>query len=195
MKKICAKMLLILISLMFASCAEKPESLSVIFDFPNNLKEVSSAEISEKSGLIWVCEDSGNQPEIYGLNTKGEIINTVHINGVENNDWEDLTSDNDGNIYIGDFGNNANERQNLAIYKINAADLVKPETQIAEKIEFYYPEQQDFPPKKSQRIFDCEAFFFTMTIFIFSPKTAVPNLTERHNYIKSPTKPDVMQRN
>jgi hypothetical protein len=28
-----------------------------------------------------------------------------------NIDWEDITKDKDGNLYVGDFGNNDNERK------------------------------------------------------------------------------------
>ena len=36
-----------------------------------------------------------------------------------NIDWEDLTSDSIGNIYIGDFGDNKKERKTYVIYKVN----------------------------------------------------------------------------
>ena len=150
----------LLVSILLYSCANAPQKLPVVFNFPDKLKEVSAVEITAKSSLIWVCEDSGNKAELYALDAEGKIANTVSIKNADNNDWEDLTSDKDGNIYIGDFGNNDNTRENLAIYKINAADLTKTEAQIAQKVEFYYPGQKDFPPKKSQRFYDCEAFFF-----------------------------------
>jgi hypothetical protein len=35
-----------------------------------------------------------------------------------NIDWED-TKDKNGNLYVGDFGNNDNERKDLCIYKID----------------------------------------------------------------------------
>ncbi|MDI1255362.1 MAG: hypothetical protein PSV16_04615 [Flavobacterium sp.] len=149
-----------LVSILLYSCVDTPKTLPVVFYFPHNLKEVSAVEVPEKSGLIWVCEDSGNKPELYALDAEGKIVNTVTIKNTDNNDWEDLTSDQDGNLYIGDFGNNDNNRENLAIYEISASDLTKSDAAIAKKIEFYYPEQKDFPPKKSQRFYDCEAFFY-----------------------------------
>jgi sugar lactone lactonase YvrE len=31
------------------------------------------------------------------------------VENAENNDWEDITKDIHGNIYVGDFGNNDND--------------------------------------------------------------------------------------
>src|SRR5690606_37593404 len=78
----------------------------------------------------------------------------------KNIDWEELTKDSDNNLYIGDFGNNDNERKNLVIYKISVVNRVQDKEVKAEKISFEYPEQKDFPPKKKHRYFDAEAFFY-----------------------------------
>ena len=82
----------------------------------------------------------------------------IEIEGVENVDWEDLTSDKEGNLYIGDFGNNDNDRKDLTIYKIDKKLLAGKKASHNTKISFYYPEQKEFPPKKSERYFDAEAF-------------------------------------
>jgi hypothetical protein len=142
------------------SCSQSQDNFSVICKLPKQLKEASACEISKASPLIWTIEDNHNHNILFGFNEKGELIRKITISNVENNDWEDLTSDDEGNIYIGDFGNNENDRQNLAIYKINASDLTKDEAQAESIIQFYYPEQTEFPPKKKERIFDVESFFF-----------------------------------
>jgi hypothetical protein len=41
----------------------------------------------------------------------GNNTRTITIEGVENNDWEDITQDKNGFTYIGDFGNNDNIRK------------------------------------------------------------------------------------
>lgn len=142
------------------SCSQSQDNFSVICKLPKQLKEASACEISKASPLIWTIEDNHNHNILFGFNEKGELIRKITISNVENNDWEDLTSDDKGNIYIGDFGNNENDRQNLAIYKINASDLTKDEAQAESIVQFYYPEQTEFPPKKKERIFDVESFFF-----------------------------------
>ena len=123
------------------------------------LKEASGVEVSSASDLIWILEDSGNKNNIYGVNADGKIQQTIKIENASNVDWEDLTSDQAGNLYIGDFGNNDNERKDLCIYKINAGDLKRDVATSSGKISFYYPEQTEFPPKKSGLFYDAESFF------------------------------------
>ena len=142
------------------SCSQSQDNFSVICKLPKQLKEASACEISKASPLIWTIEDNHNHNILFGFNEKGELLKRITITNVENNDWEDLTSDDEGNIYIGDFGNNENDRQNLAIYKINASDLTKDAAQAESIVQFYYPDQTEFPPKKKERIFDVESFFF-----------------------------------
>ena len=102
------------ISLLLASTC-KTSDLDVIADLPNTLKEVSGIEITANSDYIWMINDSNNTSDLYGVNTQGKIKKVIDIKA-KNHDWEDLTSDDKGNIYIGDFGNNANKRNNLAIF-------------------------------------------------------------------------------
>lgn len=134
-----------------------------------SLKEASAVAVSKVSDLIWVAEDSGNKNKIYGLAADGKITHTVTLENAKNVDWEDLTADEEGNLYVGDFGNNDNIRKDLCIYKINASDL-KNETAVSpSKIEFYYPEQTQFPPKKSELFYDAESFFiYKGNFYIFT---------------------------
>lgn len=141
------------------SCSQTQDNFKIIAKLPDEIKEASACEISSKSPLIWTIEDSHNENLLFGFNVKSELIRKIRITNVENRDWEDLSSDDEGNIYIGDFGNNDNDRQDLAIYKIKASDLDKDEAKAESIIRFYYPEQTEFPPKKKDRIFDVESFF------------------------------------
>lgn len=145
--------------LLFISCANTSVADHFIFSFPKSLKEVSGIQKVLNSDLIWTIEDSGNENEIYGLDLNGDIKNTLVIKDLKNLDWEDLTSDKQGNLYIGDFGNNNNTRQDLAIYKIASDSLQSKTTNTSYKVSFYYPEQTAFPPKKSKYFYDCESFF------------------------------------
>jgi len=138
------------------ACGESPK-LHLLGKLPSKLNETSACELV--NGLIWTTEDHGNSPELFAIDKSGKLVHTLRISGVANNDWEELTSDTDKNLYIGDFGNNENKRQNLAIYKINAPTLSEDETTPSVITTFYYPDQKKFPPKKSERIFDCESFF------------------------------------
>ncbi|MFD1063018.1 hypothetical protein ACFQ1Q_07145 [Winogradskyella litorisediminis] len=151
------KLLFILI-LPFFSC--DTGNLKVIADLPIALNEVSGIAPDANNGFIWMVNDSGNAPILYGLDFKGNIKKSITVEA-KNRDWEDLTMDNKGNLYIGNFGNNENDSKGLSVYKISASDLISEKTLVKpEIISFTYPEQKKFPPKRKDRHFDCEAFFF-----------------------------------
>lgn len=163
-------LLIAAIALFCTNCKQSAQQkIEVVTALPNEIKESSACEISKASDLVWTIEDQGNENLLFGFNKNGELIRKIRISNVENNDWEDLSSDDKGNLYIGDFGNNDNERQNLAIYKINAADLNKEEAEASEIVQFYYPEQKDFPPKKKNKVFDVESFLvFNNQFYLFT---------------------------
>lgn len=150
----------ILFAVVFLSCQQDSDSLETLYSLPNKLKEVSGIIYFPNTNLLWTLEDSGNANEIYGLNFEnGKIEKTITIENTENIDWEDITKDKEGNLYIGDFGNNDNERKDLCIYKIDK-NLLNIESVIpAYKISFAYPEQKYFPPKKTEMFYDVEGFF------------------------------------
>lgn len=152
--------------------------LQFLGDINNSLKEVSAAESIPQSNLIWTIQDSGNDSELIGLNDKGDIIKTITIDNVSNIDWEDLTSDQDGNLYIGDFGNNNKKRKIFRILKIKGEDLNNTNT-TADIIEFTLPKKQSSK--------DFEGFFlWDDSFYIFSKETKkfivikVPNKAGRH---------------
>jgi hypothetical protein len=160
-------------------------NLTVLADLPSILNEVSGIEIDSKRDLIWMLNDSGNASKIYGLDTKGRIVKTLKIHA-ENNDWEDLTSDKEGNIYIADFGNNTNKRKNLSILKVSKDSLDNPNESRVERISFYYPDQKKFPPKKNNLYFDCEAlFYFNDSLYLFT-KSRVKDDFGKTNMYKIP---------
>ncbi|RNA61364.1 hypothetical protein D1631_05160 [Chryseobacterium nematophagum] len=134
------------------------ETLVKEFSLPKKLKEVSGITLSQDKKIIWAIEDQGNKNVIYGIDFKGNIIKDVIVEDVENNDWEDITSDPQGNLYIGDFGNNDNNRQNLAILKVDLKDASQNTTKMSQTTKFHYQGQTEFPPKKSNWLYDCEAF-------------------------------------
>jgi hypothetical protein len=141
-----------------AQDSPKTEDLKVEFSLPKKLKEVSGITISKDKKTIWAIEDQGNKNVIYGLDQKGNLTSDVLVENTENHDWEDITTDSAGNIYIGDFGNNDNDRQNLSILKIDLKDASQKSTKVLQATTFHYEGQTEFPPKKSNWLYDCEAF-------------------------------------
>lgn len=154
------KIIIAFTCLTIVSCQNNQKTILIKkFDLPQKLKEVSGMTYMSDNQSIWCLEDSGNKNELYQIDSIGILKKTITIDHTENIDWEDITKDSQGNFYIGDFGNNDNDRKNLCIYKINVDDLNKVSANPAYKITFQYPEQIDFPPKKKNLVFDVEGFF------------------------------------
>ena len=140
------------------SVTQSQDDLKTEFSLPKKLKEVSGIALSQDQKTIWALEDAGNKNVVYGLNRQGEQIADVLVENAENNDWEDITKDAAGNIYIGDFGNNENDRQNLSILKLDLKTDSQKSTKVIQTTKFHYEGQTEFPPKKSNLLYDCEAF-------------------------------------
>jgi hypothetical protein len=167
------KIVALLILITTQACAQNYGLLEPLGKFPKQLKEVSGIETANKDSF-WVIEDSGNKDEIYNVDKTGKIKEALKIDHAKNEDWEDLTLDEEGNLYIGDFGNNANEREDLVIYKISKSQLDKKEPN-AEKIKISYPQQKDFPPKKDSLYFDTEGMFhWDGHLYIFTKNRTRP---------------------
>lgn len=145
------------------SCAQNYGLLHLETTLPKTLNEVSGIATNEH--LIWMINDGNNPSVVYQYNISEKRIESSHkIENAQNKDWEDLTLDDDGNLYIGDFGNNKNKRKDLVIYKTNISDFKK-----TEKITFKLEDQLKFPPKKKHLNFDIEAFFFYKSnLYLFS---------------------------
>tara|TARA_R110002073_G_scaffold57778_4_gene146764 strand:- start:187084 stop:187944 length:861 start_codon:yes stop_codon:yes gene_type:complete len=173
--------------LLLSTCSNFGE-LKLISELPTELKEVSGTETTRHSNLLWMVNDSGNTNTVFGVSTSGTIEKTLRIDA-KNHDWEDLTSDPIGNLYIGDFGNNNNDRKNLSILKIAATDLTSEEKITVEKIHFYFPEQNKFPPKKNQRYFDVESFFYHNAHFYLFTRSRVKGNYGKTSLYKIPAKP------
>ena len=160
--------------------------LSFLADLPKDLKEVSGNETIRNSNLIWMLNDGGNESKIYAVSEQGKIKREVYIKN-KNHDWEDLTSDEKGNIYIGDFGNNLSKRKNLTILKIEEKYLKKKNAE-AIRIEFKYENQHKFPPKKKGLYFDAEAFFYFKGYMYIFTKSRVHNKYGKTFLYKLPAK-------
>ena len=141
---------------------------------PEELKEISGLEKVNDSLLV-AMNDGGNEPLLFFINLKGEILHSTRINNVVNTDWEDLTTDTNGNLYIADVGNNFNNRKELKILKINLAESLQKDSLSAEIIEFNYEDQIAFPPETAKLNYDCEGIYFSNdSLFLISKNRSKP---------------------
>jgi hypothetical protein len=148
---------------------EKSLYLEQVSTLPADLAENSG--ITDGGDLIWFINDSGNEPVIYGYNrSSNSIERKVVVKNMVNVDWEDITQ-NDDNIYIGDFGNNAGSRTDLKIISISKSSLAADIDTVVPTgiIDFSYEDQTDFTPAAEQTRYDCEAFIATNEkIYLFT---------------------------
>lgn len=163
------RFLFFLSTLLFVQLAfPQKENLKTLSHLDKDLDEISGMEILSGSDLFWGVNDAGNKNIVYGFDESGSIQKEVEITNAENVDWEDLTKDDHGTLFIGDFGNNKNDRKDLAIYVIS--DFVNQGKKAkAEKIEFTYEDQTDFDPDKDEMVYGCEAFiYFKDNLYLFT---------------------------
>lgn len=182
--------LFFLVVLLF-SCQMGSSDLDELFDFPQELKEVSGITYNDSTKLIWALQDRGNANEIYGFQLDGGFEKSLVIADATNRDWEDITTSSFGDIYIGDFGNNANDRKDLCIYKVDQSELEKEVAYSAYKIEFSYPEQTEFPPSKEERYYDVEGFFEFQEHFYLFTKNRSKNFDGTSFIYQIPNAPGV----
>ena len=151
---------LFLTLLIIYSCAEieKDENFDSVkiidtLVLPKIINETSGLEIL--NDVFVTHNDSGGEPSLYFFNLSGEIINSIKIEKenfweIYNNDWEDITADEDY-IYIADTGNNFGTRDNLNIIKVKISDF-----SVDDKIDIFYSNQDSFFPS-SKHEYDAEA--------------------------------------
>ncbi len=141
-----------------ASCSNYGQ-LTFLTKLPKKLDE-NSGIVQMKDSTAWFIQDGGNSDKLYKVAFDGRLLRELQVKNGKNIDWEDLASDPNGNVYIGDFGNNESDRKDLVIYKVPNPEVEKGEKIDAKKIKFTYPEQKKFPPKNKKQQFDSEAMFY-----------------------------------
>lgn len=84
-----------------------------------SLTEISGLAASrDNPGLLWVLEDSGADPVLTAINTEGDTLGTLTLEGVTNQDWEDLALGPCGDetcLWVGEFGDNGGSRESVSI--------------------------------------------------------------------------------
>ena len=109
------KKLLTLVTFLFL-CSSYSQKLTKDISLSKKIDETSGLEIVD--GQFITHNDSGGDPKLYYLDKKGKIVFERTLEGVKNNDWEDITKD-DQFIYVANMGNNFDTRKNLSIIKKN----------------------------------------------------------------------------
>ncbi len=105
----------------------------------------------------------------------GNITRTLTILNATLVDWEEMAQDDQGNFYIGDFGNNGNARNNQKIYIIPNPDSISTDSVFAQVINLSYADQTAFPPPNNRRHYDMEGMiWYQDSLYLFSKNRTSP---------------------
>ncbi|MEO7538591.1 MAG: hypothetical protein ABIV21_01055 [Pyrinomonadaceae bacterium] len=131
---------------------------------PEITGKIETPEVEESSGLaaslcqpdvLWTHNDAGDGPYLYAISTEGKHLGTWKVRDADNDDWEDIDEFKDAAgkcyIFIGDIGNNKEDRNELTIYSVAepvisaggaSSNSKQPlETVPAESFKFKYPDK------------------------------------------------------
>ncbi len=100
--------------------AGNDSGIEVLEDIVLDEKLVETSGLYCDANHIFTINDSGNSPDLFTLDTAGTIVKSEKLPR-KNTDWESVTADSEF-FYIGDFGNNAGKRSDLAVLKVSRAD-------------------------------------------------------------------------
>ena len=140
--------------------------------YPDLTRTVRVARLSELSGmaasrvfsgLLWGINDSGNTPELFAMDSKGNPVPpfAVTLESAKNRDWEDMATDGKGRIFIADTGNNRNRRRDMGILVIDEKEIDQETKSVPSRfIPLAFPGQHEFPPPRKERNYDCEALCY-----------------------------------
>jgi hypothetical protein len=117
---------------------------------------VTSRNIKENSGLVasavhadvfYAHNDSGDGPRFFAVSAAGGDLGTFTIADAEARDWEDIArgpceGGRGSCLYLGDFGDNFEKRDDCVIYRVAEPQELGPgDKQLqAERIPFAYPD-------------------------------------------------------
>ncbi|MFL2614802.1 MAG: hypothetical protein ACJ0OV_03925 [Candidatus Marisimplicoccus sp.] len=156
------KNIYLLVGLILFGCSNKEVDTAEIDTAEIVSKIVLPKIINETSGLEFynnnfiTHNDSGGEPSLYVFNEMGEVIETIGLNKnpdfeIENNDWEDITNDNEY-LFVADTGNNFGNRDNLNIIRVSKGT----DFMVDGIIEISYSDQESFFPRPKHK-YDAEA--------------------------------------
>jgi uncharacterized protein YbjT (DUF2867 family) len=124
----------------------------------DELREASGLALSHRQpNLLWTHNDSGDRARLFLLDLEGALVAEYAVDGAKAIDWEDMTADGAGHLYVGDIGNNRSARRDLRVYRLVEPDPSEPSRACAERsMPFHYADQSAFDPSA----FDAEALYF-----------------------------------
>ena len=156
---------IVLMAVIVEKCNESVETIistqHTEFKMARDMGAIQNREIDEASGIIvsrnnpgllWVHNDSGDEPRLFLIDSTGAHKGIFHINSTTNRDWEDIAigpgpEEGINYIYIGDIGDNSMSHGIYHIYRFPEPDLhisfpVELYIDQVETISFFYPDEK-----------------------------------------------------
>ncbi len=125
-----------------------------------SLDEISGMTNANSTGQYWGLSDSGFAPKIHRFNDRGEVLQAVTLDGASNRDFEAMTRDANGYMYISDTGDNGLAQGSYQIYQISADIPDGVSATKAVQIDFTY---EDNKPRNCEAIFSFEGKLVLIT--------------------------------
>ena len=140
-----------------------------------------SSTLFHWQGGFWTYNDHVDNCLYRIDSTNATIIERLCINGLRNQDTEEITQDS-LYLYFGDFGNNAGNRHNLQILRISKESIVNQTF----KVDTIWFDYEDNKTLQKLTDFDCEAFIVTDdSIYLFT-KQWFSSMTTVYSLPKTP---------
>lgn len=90
---------------------------------PKALSSLSGVSYGNKYGFLGINE-ANSLPLIVNFDSLGNVKRTIRLSNATNISWQDITQDENGMIYIADFGNSKYNRKSIQIYSFKNSELV-----------------------------------------------------------------------
>jgi hypothetical protein len=146
-----------------------------VCDLPAIISE-SSGLVRTNKGTFWSHGDGGNAAELYEFDSTGNLLRTLKFSNATNIDWEDITRDDKGNLWLGDVGNNDSDRDNLVLYRVGNPDLHDSTRVHAGILKLTLEDQTVIPAPVGNRNFDIEGIAsFKDSIILVTKNRASPS--------------------
>lgn len=154
----------------------------IVAELPSQLNECSGMVFIDQHRMVMI-NDGGNDPELFIIDTAGQLLEIVELPELQNIDWESLAIGGQ-ELFICDVGNNNNRRRDLSIYVLNIHDW-----SLKRQLKFYYPEQSGFPPEDDDLYYDLESVLFRNdSLLLFTKNRTEPFDGQLRLYYLDPNK-------
>jgi hypothetical protein len=156
----------VLAGLLFSLLPVRLSAQPARFRLPEELREVSGLAAVAPDSLWW-HNDSGDAARLILTDGQGQLRAQVLLDGARHIDWEDMTHDPSGYLYLADFGDNLRQRSLLTIYRYH------PQLQTLDSIRYAYP---------GGRRHDAEALCWRSDSLHIFTKDRLPKGSTTHHY-------------